>query len=153
MSTAHTELPDFVTPQLIEAVVQRAMFAQDFALNHPHHDGCKQWMKRGVRAAQDRNRWLMKLLDQGAEHLRRLNDAQQDRFASNDADPNRPEHLHGVDLRKQDFTEFSQWRAAYETADTSGRNGAQHAVFAWLYGAAYEACVRGRVATNSSFRF
>jgi len=135
-----TDLAEFVTPFLAQAVYRRAQAAQAFARQRPGHDGLKLWIRRGVRAARARDPRLLLMLDRGAEELRRLNDAQQSRFAQEG-------------FARQEFTELSTWRNAYEVADQGEeRKGASLEIFGHLLGAAYEAAYHGRHLPTDAFR-
>lgn len=139
---AKIELPDFMTTELVQAAYRRAQYAQDRARHHRDDRALKEWMIRGVRAARNRDARMLLFLEKGAEVIRILNDDQQARFAANEE---------GVEFQRQDFTEFSIWRSAFELADKPDPS-AQHGIFGWIYGAALEACTYGRRRHDASFR-
>ncbi|MSQ55773.1 MAG: hypothetical protein EXR31_10445 [Betaproteobacteria bacterium] len=124
---ARLELPDFVTERSVERAYVRAKQMQDDYMASRGRRYADAWASRGVRAAKARDGKLLRFLEFSVEVLARLNDTQQSR-------------LEQAGLHRQDYTEFSLWKAAMSKADELGRDeSCDPGVFRWIYGAAAEA--------------
>lgn len=124
---ARIELPDFVTERTVERAYVRAKEMQDRHMQRQGRAYTEAWAARGVRAARARDGKLLRFLEYSVEVLAKLNDGQQSR-------------LEQAGFRRQDFTEFSIWKGAYQKADELARDeSCDPGVFRWVYGAAAEA--------------
>lgn len=126
------ELPDFVTPELIERTYRRAMAIQDAG----HVRSTSSWWSKhrarhlrhvGVKMAMARDPKLLLFLEKAAEHLRRMNDEQKSRIEQQG-------------FAKTDFSEYALFRTAYEKALEPKRDEAALAsIWGWIYASACEA--------------
>lgn len=126
------ELPDFVTPELIERTYRRAMAIQDAG----HGRSTSSWWTKhrarnlrhvGVKMAMARDPKLLLFLEKAAEHLRRMNDAQKSRITQEG-------------FARCDFSEYELFRTAYEKALEPKRDElALAATWGWVYAASAEA--------------
>ncbi len=123
------ELPDFVTPELIERTYNRALHLQNHGREPWWNGGRRARMLRtvGVKMAMARDPKLMLFLEKGAEHLRRMNDAQKSRMSQ-----------HGY--QTTDFGEFSLFKTAYEKClDPKKDELFLHDTLGWIFAACAEA--------------
>ena len=111
MGAAGIELPDFVTPKTVEAAQGWMLKRQEANDSHV--------VRVALRAAHDRNPWLMKALDKGSEVLHALSESQLGK-------------TYNVGGLRIDATEFQMWREAFRWAD----KGEPMAQFSWQYVAA-----------------
>lgn len=82
--------------------------------------------QRGMNMARARYAPMLRVLEQGAEVLRRMNDEQASRFAQKG-------------IEKSDFTEYATWREALlKITDWSREEEYKYGVFAWIYAAVGE---------------
>jgi hypothetical protein len=126
------ELPDFVTPELIERTYRRAMAIQDAG----HVRSTSSWWSRhrarhlrhvGTKMAMARDPKLLLFLEKAAEHLRRMNDAQKSEITDRG-------------FARTDFSEFELFRTAYEKAMEPKRDeAALFTIWGWVYASAAEA--------------
>lgn len=124
------ELPDFVSGTLIERTYHRALYWQDRARGQKDTFAAKRWLTIGMNRARSRDPRMLLFLEKGAEHLRKLNDAQQERFTYNERGT----------FQKQDFTEYASWREAFLKArDPQHDEETMYRVFGWIYAAVAEA--------------
>lgn len=129
MSAARIELPDFMSPRLVERTYGRAMELQRQCKNAFWKGGyaARKWRERGLRMAIDRNPRLLLFLEKAAEHLRVCNDEQASRVTD-------------AGFTKTDFSEYALFREAYIKATEPSRDeSAMHQIFCWIYAAAAEA--------------
>lgn len=123
------ELPEFVTGQVVERTYQRALTLQD--LGRRGDARARRWLVEGMNRAKARDPRMAAFLEYGAEHLRKLNDAQVSRFEQEG-------------FRKTEYTEFGAWREAYlKMTDHAQDESIMYRVFGWVYAAVAEALVRG----------
>lgn len=122
------ELPESVTPALIERTYARAIQLRDLGERNPH---AKSLLTRGMNMARKRYPKMLLFLEKGAEHLQRQNQAQQARLQANET---------GLRFGKTEFSEFSTWRTAYEKAvDPEADERTLYRTWGWIYAAVAEA--------------
>lgn len=125
------ELPDFVTPALVEHCHRRAIQMQAASQRPATRRYALAWYDRGVKAARRRDPKLLKFLDLASERIFELMQPQLSRFSQQGH-----ESFHKV--HGGEFTEFSQWKHALLTADEKPEDTMPE-VFGWFYGAVSEA--------------
>jgi len=123
MGAAGIELPDFVTPALIERTYGRAAKLQD----HRDSPYSRSMLVKGMNMARSQHAVMAKFLEKGADHLQKINDSQRDRFEE-----------HG--LVRTDFSEYAAWREAYlRMTEPNRHEDVMYRVFGWIYAAVAEA--------------
>lgn len=117
------ELPDFVTPALIERTYARAIALRDMGERNPR---ARAALEKGMNMARARYPKMLLFLEKGAEHLQQQNQRQQDRIRGTYA--------------PTEFNEFATWRTAYEKAlDPDADERALFRTWGWIYAAVAEA--------------
>ena len=116
------ELPDFITPALIERAHRRAQAMLQM--------GQHGLFRQGVRAAQAKDPKLLKMLEVTANHL--------DHKSDNQAGQTRRDASSDEGDRVQ-FTEVAMWQSAYEVCERPHMTLDDLHPFGWLYAAAAEA--------------
>ena len=125
---ARIELPDFMTPSIIERVYRRAVELQDRG-REPWWNGgrhARAMRERGVRMAMARDPRFMLFLEKCAEYLRARNDEQQSRLGQEG-------------FVRTEYSEAALFRVAFEKADEPRRDEQfLHSTLGWVYAAAAE---------------
>jgi hypothetical protein len=122
------ELPDFVTPKLIERTYKRSLELR--ALGE-RHSKARPLLVKGMNMARARHPRMLAFLEKGAEHLQSQNQAQQARFRHNES---------GVEYKPSEFSEYATWRTAYEKVLEPGADERTlFRIWGWIYAAVAEA--------------
>lgn len=123
------ELPDFVTPGLIERTHARAMTLKE--LGKKNNPRANALLRCGMNMARARHPKMLLFLEKAANHLQQKNQEQQARFRY--AEDER-------EYRASEFSEAATWRTAYEkTLDPGTDERTLFRTWGWIYAAAAEA--------------
>jgi hypothetical protein len=122
------ELPDFLTPQRVEAIYGRALRLAK--LGH-QHQGARRLLDNGLRRARARDARLLLVLEKGADYLQSRNDEQRSRFEQEG-------------YARQEFGEYALWREAYQKVlDPKASDMVMTSVYGWILAAIGEFLDRG----------
>jgi hypothetical protein len=123
MGAAGIELPEFVTPRVIERTYRRALELQ----NHRDSPYSRGMLLKGMNMARAQHAVMAKFLEKGADHLQKVNDSQQERFDEKG-------------LRRTEFSEYASWREAFlRMTEPTQHEDVMFRVFGWIYAAVAEA--------------
>jgi hypothetical protein len=116
------ELPEFVTPALIERAHRRAQNMLGM--------GQHGLFRQGIRAARAQDPKLLKVLEYAANHLDHRSEAQA-------GQTRRAVSANAGD--QVQFTEVAMWQSAYEICERPHMTDEDLHPFGWIYAAAAEA--------------
>lgn len=123
------ELPEFINAQLIERTYQRTIALRARGENDRQ---VRALLVRGMNMARDRNPRMLLFLEKGAEWLRKESEQQRDRMEE-------AGHQEAF-ARGIQFTEYEQWRIAYEKATAPEQDDRlMYRTLGWIYAAVAEA--------------
>jgi len=123
------ELPDFMTPALVERTHARAMVLKE--LGKKNNARANALLRCGMNMARARHPRMLLFLEKAADHLQQKNQEQQARFRYAED---------GREYKAAEFSEAATWRTAYEKALEPGMD--ERTLFrtwGWIYAAVAEA--------------